>query len=149
MMDDPDYDVHVMPNGSLDWHWFHRRRKLMAERREAALCVDCGLPQSEDGHGYRCMTAEVQEAVRRDRPAQAAQSVLLLRRQAQGHRERRVGALLARQPVCGGILLRLPRREGSASRRGRGDRCGSYRQEATLRLVKTPGAARNYDNTRK
>ncbi len=42
MMDDPDYDVHVMPNGSLDWHWFHRRRRLMAERRETGLCVDCG-----------------------------------------------------------------------------------------------------------
>ena len=58
MMDDPDYDVHVMPNGSLDWHWFHRRRKLMAERKEAGMCVDCGKPQAEDGHGYLCMTTE-------------------------------------------------------------------------------------------
>ena len=58
MMDDPDFDVHEMPNGSLDWHWFHRRRKLMAERKEAGLCVDCGRPQAEDGNGYHCRTAE-------------------------------------------------------------------------------------------
>ena len=42
MMDGADYYVHVMPNGSLDWHWFHRRLRLMAERRETGLCVDCG-----------------------------------------------------------------------------------------------------------
>ena len=58
MMVDPDYDVHVMLNGSLDWHWFHRRRKLMAVRKDAGLCVACGEPQGEDGYGYQCMRAE-------------------------------------------------------------------------------------------
>ena len=61
MMDDPDYDVHVMPDGCLDWHWFHRRRRLMAERKGAGQCVDCGRPQAENGHGYLCMTAECRE----------------------------------------------------------------------------------------
>ena len=62
MMDDPDYDVHVMPNGSLDWHWFHGR--LMTERMEAGLSVGCGRPQAENGEGYLCMTAECSGFVR-------------------------------------------------------------------------------------
>lgn len=52
-----------MPDGSLDWRWFHEQREILESWWSAGLCVRCGKRPRKDGTAI-CRTRECESTPR-------------------------------------------------------------------------------------
>ncbi len=44
-----DCEPRLMPDGSIDWHWFYEQVKILEAWRDANLCIGCGKRERTRG----------------------------------------------------------------------------------------------------